>query len=143
MTLVHGDFSPKNILIQNGRMILLDHEVIHFGDPAFDLGFASTHLLSKGHFLESRRDDFRKSAIDFGRTYLHGVEHLPFSKDLQKFWVLNCLGCLLARAVGRSQLEYLDDAIKNRQVEVVLTILKEGPPQSFEVFVHRFFALLS
>jgi hypothetical protein len=41
-TLVHGDFSPKNILIHRGRLVLLDHEVIHFGDPAFDLGFWST-----------------------------------------------------------------------------------------------------
>src|SRR5262249_18852415 len=40
VTLVHGDYSPKNILVHDGRLILLDHEVIHWGDPAFDLGFA-------------------------------------------------------------------------------------------------------
>src|SRR5581483_9072100 len=34
--LVHGDFSPKNILIRNGKLVLLDHEVMHFGEPAFD-----------------------------------------------------------------------------------------------------------
>ena len=45
--LVHGDFSPKNVLIHQGRLVLLDFEVIHFGDPAFDLGFSLTHLLRK------------------------------------------------------------------------------------------------
>ena len=50
-SLVHGDFSPKNILIYEGKLILLDHEVFHFGDPAFDVGFALTHFLSKAHHL--------------------------------------------------------------------------------------------
>jgi len=41
---VHGDFSPKNILVRNHGLVLLDHEVIHWGDPAFDLGFSLTHF---------------------------------------------------------------------------------------------------
>jgi aminoglycoside phosphotransferase (APT) family kinase protein len=45
-TLVHGDYSPKNVLVREGRLVLLDHEVAHFGDPAFDVGFSTTHLLS-------------------------------------------------------------------------------------------------
>ena len=32
LTLVHGDFSPKNVLVYRGRLVLLDHEVIHWGD---------------------------------------------------------------------------------------------------------------
>jgi len=43
-SLVHGDYSPKNILIHRGRLVLLDHEVIHWGDPMFDVGFALAHL---------------------------------------------------------------------------------------------------
>jgi 5-methylthioribose kinase len=41
LTVVHGDFSPKNILVHQGRLILLDHEVIHWGDPTFDLALLS------------------------------------------------------------------------------------------------------
>src|SRR5262249_34295871 len=51
LALVHGDYSPKNILVHASRLVLLDHEVIHFGDPAFDVGFALTHLLSKAHHV--------------------------------------------------------------------------------------------
>ncbi|MCE0483970.1 MAG: phosphotransferase [Methylacidiphilales bacterium] len=46
--LVHGDFSPKNLLIKNNRMMLLDAEVAWFGEPAFDVGFLMTHLFLKG-----------------------------------------------------------------------------------------------
>jgi aminoglycoside phosphotransferase (APT) family kinase protein len=53
LALVHGDYSPKNVLVRDGRLVLLDHEVIHWGDPMFDLGFALTHLLSKAHHLRS------------------------------------------------------------------------------------------
>jgi 5-methylthioribose kinase len=45
--LVHGDYSPKNLLVSPGRprdVVLLDHEVSHWGDPAFDTAFCLTHL---------------------------------------------------------------------------------------------------
>ena len=38
-TLVHGDFSPKNILISNKKIIYLDAECCNYGDPVFDLVF--------------------------------------------------------------------------------------------------------
>src|ERR1700691_5906743 len=53
--LVHGDFSPKNALIYQNKLILLDYEVVHVGDPAFDLGFALTHFLSKAHHMPAER----------------------------------------------------------------------------------------
>src|SRR5262249_52446091 len=54
-TLVHGDYSPKNVLIRDGQLVLLDFEVIHWGDPAFDVGFGLTHLLSKAHHRPALR----------------------------------------------------------------------------------------
>ncbi|MBP6506374.1 MAG: phosphotransferase [Opitutaceae bacterium] len=42
--LVHGDYSPKNMLVSTDRMFVLDAEVAWFGDPAFDLAFLLTHL---------------------------------------------------------------------------------------------------
>ena len=62
LTLVHGDYSPKNILVYDGRLVLLDHEVIHFGDPAFDLGFSLAHFLSKAHHMRTRREEFAAAA---------------------------------------------------------------------------------
>ena len=42
IALVHGDFSPKNILATSDHSpIILDFEVAHTGNPVFDLAFVS------------------------------------------------------------------------------------------------------
>ena len=46
--LVHGDVSPKNILIGPDGPVFLDAECAWFGDPAFDVAFCLNHLLLKG-----------------------------------------------------------------------------------------------
>ena len=46
--LVHGDFSPKNLLIGPAGPVILDAECAWYGDPAFDLAFVLNHLLLKG-----------------------------------------------------------------------------------------------
>src|SRR5262249_24165712 len=38
-SLVHADFSPKNLLVCPDGLLLVDFETGHYGDPAFDLGF--------------------------------------------------------------------------------------------------------
>ena len=105
-TLVHGDYSPKNVLIHNDKLILLDHEVIHFGDPAFDLGFGMTHLLSKAHHLPRMRSAFAQAALDFWTQYRSTLGEPPFAASLETYAVRHALGCLLARVAGRSPLEY-------------------------------------
>ena len=68
LTLVHGDYGPKNLLIlpadgdnagagtePGPSVVLLGHELLHWGDPAFDVGFALAHLLSLANHLSARR----------------------------------------------------------------------------------------
>jgi S-methyl-5-thioribose kinase len=43
-SLVHGDVQAGNVLVQAGRPRLLDAEIAHVGDPAFDLGQALAHV---------------------------------------------------------------------------------------------------
>jgi len=142
LTLVHGDYSPKNILVYQGRMILLDHEVIHFGDPAFDLGFALAHLLSKAHHVHDMRAVFAAAAGDFWRTYRAALGDVPWAHDLEPRTVRHTLGCLLARVAGRSTLEYLDDDARARQRAVILALMPQ-PPTSVEELAKRFVALLA
>lgn len=124
-TLVHGDYSPKNVLIYNQKLILLDHEVIHFGDPAFDVGFAMTHYLSKGHFRISCRDAFMDAARLFWKTYWHKTGSAIWADALERHCICHLLGCLLARVVGKSPLEYLDDKQRNIQKHTVLDLIQE------------------
>ena len=126
-TLVHGDYSPKNVLVHDGRLVLLDHEVIHWGDGAFDLGFGLTHLLSKAHHLCQHRDRFARAAAQFWTSYAQAARPVPWLVDLEAWAVRHTLGCLLARVAGRSPLEYLDDDERARQRRAVLTLMARPP----------------
>ncbi len=126
-TLVHGDYSPKNVLVHNGRMVLLDHEVIHIGDPAFDVGFSMTHLLSKAHHLPASRDAFLEAAALYWQTYDAVVQSVGWYAELEPRAVRHTLACLLARVAGRSPLEYLSDGERERQQAIVVEMMGEAP----------------
>lgn len=137
VTLVHGDFSPKNILIHRGRLVLLDHEVIHFGDPAFDIGFSMTHFLSKAHHLPARSREFTAAAGEYWRAYLDDLGAPDWAADLEPRAVRHTLGCLLARVVGRSPLEYLDPGERARQREAVIAFIS-APPRRIPDLIRTF-----
>ena len=129
LTLVHGDYSPKNILVYQGRLILLDHEVVHYGDPAFDLGFGLTHLLSKAHRLPAQRAEFAAAAALFWQSYGASLGTPSWLPDLERRAVRHTLSCLLARVAGRSPLEYLDATERARQRAVVVALMHDPPTQ--------------
>jgi aminoglycoside phosphotransferase (APT) family kinase protein len=139
-TLVHGDYSPKNILVHDGRLVLLDHEVIHFGDPAFDLGFSLTHFLSKAHHLPERRMAFAQAADRYWNRYYAMVTAEPWAEDLDGRAVRKTLGVLLARVRGRSPLEYLHQSERDRQARVVIELMADPPatvPELTSAFIDR------
>jgi 5-methylthioribose kinase len=119
VSLVHGDFSPKNTLLYQGRLILLDYEVVHWGDPAFDVGFALTHFLSKGHHLPQARARLAQAAMLFWQAYAKEVAKLDWATVLEPRVVRHALGCLLARVAGKSPLEYLTHREQARQKELL------------------------
>ncbi|MCI0361897.1 MAG: phosphotransferase [Planctomycetaceae bacterium] len=111
--LVHGDYSPKNLLVWPVQLWLIDHEVGHFGDPAFDLGFFLTHLVAKAIHARAACRLYLDLAAMFWREYravLAPVVPISELADLKSRMLLNLAGCLLARVDGKSPLEYLDDA---------------------------------
>ena len=137
LTLVHGDFSPKNVLVHRGKLILLDHEVIHFGDPAFDVGFAMTHFLSKAHHIPAKSDAFREAALTFWQRYASQVQELAFYAELEPYAIKHSLACLLARVRGRSPLEYLSNSEKLKQERIVLGLI-QALPTSMEQMIASF-----
>lgn len=148
LTLVHGDYSPKNILVRQAPpsrgdgLVLLDHEVIHWGDPAFDLGFSLTHLLSKAHHLPQARLDFAQSARHYWAHYRQALGSVSWADDLEAEAAKHTLGCLLARVAGRSPLEYLDGTERRRQARAVLSLMR-NPPASIDVLASRFLDALT
>jgi fructosamine-3-kinase len=122
-TLVHGDYSPKNVLVYENRLYILDYEVMHFGDPAFDIGFSLTHLLSKAHYRKMYRHNFIRMASAYWQTYATAISQQFLSQSLEIYAVRHTLACLMARAYGRSPLEYLDSHHRQRQRDIVLDLL--------------------
>jgi len=138
-TVVHGDYSPKNILVHEGRLILLDYEVIHFGDPAFDLGFSLTHLLSKAHHCQAQRAAFAQAAKTYWARYRASIDDLPWAEGLEEMAVAHTLACLLARVAGRSPLEYLDQDERRRQARAGVHLMRDVPPTlTIDALVDRF-----
>ena len=140
ITLVHGDYSPKNVLVYDDRLVLLDHEVIHWGDPAFDLGFSLTHLLSKAHHLAAQRDLFASAARHYWDAYRTTTAQVAAFDAVEERAVRHTLACLLARVRGRSTLEYLDVDARARQERAVLALMQHPPttvPDLIATFIAR------
>jgi 5-methylthioribose kinase len=137
LTLVHGDYSPKNILVHEGKLVLLDHEVIHFGDPAFDVGFSLTHLLSKAHHVMACRRDFMKAAQIYTDRYLEHLGRLEWRDTAESRAVHHTIGCLLARIAGRSPLEYLTPEERVRQRDIALHFMSD-PARRLSDLIERF-----
>ena len=133
VTLVHGDFSPKNILVRNEGLVLLDHEVIHWGDPAFDVGFSMTHFLSKAHHLSAHREKFVEAAHRLWKSY--------DDNSFEERAVRHTLACVLARVDGRSPLEYLDANERRRQREAALRLMA-APPSGMDELIKKFVSCL-
>lgn len=124
--LVHGDYSPKNILVHQGRLVLLDHEVIHWGDPMFDVGFALAHLLCKAHARPATRGLLHRAAVEFTTAYFDEIPVAMRSETQRARASRHGLACLLARVVGRSPVDYLSQVAQTRQVGAVAEVLA-GP----------------
>jgi aminoglycoside phosphotransferase (APT) family kinase protein len=137
LALVHGDYSPKNILIYGDRFVLLDHEVAHFGDPAFDVGFSLTHLLSKAHHCRDKRALFLSSSKLYASQYMELMQGCRYLRDLEARACRHTLACLLARVAGRSPLEYLSVPERDNQRRIVLTLIGE-PPNTLAELIKRF-----
>lgn len=127
-TLVLGDFSPKNILVHDGGIVLLDFECAHRGDPAFDLGFLFSHLILKA--FRGRR------LFGDGANYLDVIERAwaayversgidPGGAQARR-GVRHAAGCLFARLDGKSPVEYLGDLDAAGVRGLALALLREG-----------------
>jgi aminoglycoside phosphotransferase (APT) family kinase protein len=114
LCLVHGDVSPKNILVGGEGPahfpIFLDAECAWYGDPAFDLAFCLNHLLLKCLWVPESRSAFLACFDALASSYLKEV---PFD-DIEERVASLLPALLLARVDGKSPVEYL--TAENKQV---------------------------
>lgn len=126
LVLVHGDVSPKNILIGPDGPVLLDAECAWYGDPAFDLAFCLNHLLLKCLWRPAARDDFLVCFAALTEAYLAAVDWEPPSR-LESRAAALLPGLMLARIDGKSPVEYVTDEADRVHVRCVAAALIRRP----------------
>ncbi len=99
-TLVHGDVSPKNILVGPDGPIFLDAECAWYGDPAFDIAFCLNHMLLKSVWKPANEPAYLACFESLLEGYRPEAE-----LDARAARLLP--GLLLARLDGKSPVEYL------------------------------------
>ncbi len=117
LALVHGDFSPKNILIGPSGPVILDAECACYGDPAFDPAFCLNHLLLKCVWRPQHAPRYLACAGCFWDAYAAAAVALDAASTEARTATL-LPGLLLARIDGKSPAEYLTDAAARDRVRV-------------------------
>jgi len=132
VSMVHGDWSPKNLLAGRGGVMAIDFEVVHFGDPSFDSAFMLNHLLLKSFARPQWRSMYAEAALGFWRAYRSAIPQAPWIEPatLEHFgWLL------LARIDGKSPVEYLREHLLQDQVrQFARNLILSSPKSVAELF---------
>jgi 5-methylthioribose kinase len=121
-TIVHGDFSPKNIMVgMDDQVYILDFEVTHVGNPVFDLAFLLAHLLCKRFRTDEPLEEKLLSAA--AERFIFAYEEIrPIASSLSLHTAL----IALARVEGKSPVNYLDTSKQSALVSYTRDILGKG-----------------
>ncbi|TDV38572.1 aminoglycoside phosphotransferase family protein [Actinophytocola oryzae] len=142
VTLVHGDVSPKNVLVGADGPVLVDAECASPGDPAFDVAFCVNHLLLKAVIAGAATAGRLVAAAGrFAAAYLAGVAwEPPDDVDGRAARILPALG--LARVDGLSPVEYLTDPADQEFVRATALAGVVEPAPGLDTACRRWLAAL-
>jgi 5-methylthioribose kinase len=118
-TLVHGDFSPKDILVGD-ELWVLDFEVAHWGAPSFDVAFMLNHLFIKSIHVAEASEELRRAAQAFWQRYNSAVQW-----DIETETVAELSVLMLARVDGKSPVEHANEATRAQLRDISTRGLRE------------------
>jgi len=134
--LVHGDFSPKNLLLGPAGPVILDAECAWYGDPAFDLAFMLNHLLLKGAWRPQWRARYLDAYVALADAYFaHVAWEAPASCEQRAAALLPAL--MLARIDGKSPVEYLPGEAQKNAVRKFARSLLGDPVSALDDIARR------
>ncbi|MSQ52997.1 MAG: aminoglycoside phosphotransferase family protein [Betaproteobacteria bacterium] len=124
--LVHGDVSPKNILVGSDAPVFLDAECAWYGDPAFDLAFCLNHLLLKCLWVPMARARFLQCFDAMAEGY-------DPAEDVERRTASLLPALLLARVDGKSPVEYLDASGQDHVRRTAKPLIVHPPSSLVEI----------
>jgi 5-methylthioribose kinase len=131
-TLVHGDYSPKNLLVRGANVMAIDFEAIHFGDPGFDAAFLLNHLRLKSFYMPQHASALALLAKTFWHTLTSSMPPVP---DFERRTVEHLGALMLARIDGKSPAEYIHDpALKAEIREFAQNVILHSPAAVLDLF---------
>jgi aminoglycoside phosphotransferase (APT) family kinase protein len=121
--LVHGDVSPKNILVGPDGPIFLDAECAWYGDPAFDLAFCLNHLLLKCLWTPAATEKFLAAFDALQAGYFEVIS----DSKLEARTAALLPALFLARVDGKSPVEYITAEADRERVRKFAVPLVRAP----------------
>jgi aminoglycoside phosphotransferase (APT) family kinase protein len=139
LALVHGDISPKNILIGPKGPVFLDAECAWYGDPAFDLAFCLNHLLLKCLPVPQGA---ARLALSFERMVAAYRARIAWEDPagFERRCAALLPGLLLARVDGKSPVEYIIEDKDRDYVRRIARPLIAAPVATLAEVGHRWLA---
>lgn len=128
--LIHADTTPKNVLVHNGAITILDFECATFGDPAHDVGITLAHYFMLAIGNPQQAQQYLSCADIFYSAYKNNIEFtLPktFFSNMKN----NAAAMMLGRIDGVIEFDYLKD-----KKELVRTMCKHILRQEFADLAH-------
>ncbi len=127
VAVVHGDWSPKNVLVDDGAITCIDFECAHFGDPSYDAGFLVNHLILKSF----RRPGRSQAYLSLARlAFCWTLAMLPAEalEWFERASMRHLAFLMLARVDGKSPVEYLrHPEVVDRVRRLALRLIDERP----------------
>ena len=128
LSMIHGDVSPKNILLGPSGPVFLDAECACIGDPAFDIAFCLNHFLLKCIWTPAATSGFMSCFEEMTLSYLNEVDwEQPDTLEARAASLLP--GLFLARVDGKSPVEYIKDEKDKEKIRHCARSLLFTPPK--------------
>ena len=136
LALVHGDISPKNILVCGSQPVFIDAECAWWGDPAFDLAFCLNHFLLKCIWIPNSTTKLILCFNSMTKAYLSTIP-ADYAIDIESRTARLLPGLFLARIDGKSPVEYITREVDKDKVRKAAIALLKKPVEDLASVAHR------
>lgn len=128
--LVHGDVQPGNVLLRSSGPTLLDAEIAHVGDPAFDVGTLLAHLWLARLVAPPRSPATdQASALWDAYTTASRTAVVPFA-DVARYAGLE----MMRRTIGAARVKAVESAEASlRAIDIAERLVQEPPKTPQEI----------